>query len=74
MRLFKKVPPTLSCRAQAVHPSLRSGRRPSSLRSGQRPQGGDPSADASGRQQEGLHKNIFNTAPEGIKALGKASG
>jgi len=28
----------------------------------------------SGRQQEGLHKNIFNTAPEGIKALGKASG
>ncbi len=24
--------------------------------------GGDPSADASGRQQEGLHKNIFSTA------------
>jgi hypothetical protein len=23
----------------------------------------DPSANASGRQQEGLHKNIFSTAP-----------
>jgi hypothetical protein len=29
--------PTLSCRAIARHPSLRSGRRPSSLRSGRRP-------------------------------------
>jgi hypothetical protein len=28
---------TLSCRAIAKHPSLRSGRRPSSLRSGRRP-------------------------------------
>jgi hypothetical protein len=29
--------PTLSCRAIARHPSLRSGRRPSSLCSGRRP-------------------------------------
>jgi len=38
----QKSPPTLSCRAQAVHPSLRSGRRPSPLRSGRSPQGETP--------------------------------
>jgi hypothetical protein len=59
----KSPPSTLSWLAIARHPSLRSRRRPQ----------GDPSAYASGRrkkrgsgrQQEGLHKNIFSTASKG---------
>ena len=51
---------SLSCRAIARHPSLRSGRRPSSLRSGRRPPSlrvgrhpqGAPSLDSSGRHKK----------------------
>jgi hypothetical protein len=65
LRLFKKVPYSVlpsDSEASTPHFVLPRVARHPSLRSGRRPQGGDPSADASGRQQEGLHKNIFSTA------------
>ena len=46
--------PTLSCRAIARHPSLRSGRRPSSLRSGRR-----PSSLRSGRRPKDAKKGAL---------------
>jgi hypothetical protein len=74
MGLFKKVPLyfVLPSDSEASLASLGTASLLTSF--GTASPGGDPSAYASGRQQEGLHKNIFNTAPEGIKALGKASG
>jgi len=56
----KSCPSTLTCRAQAVHPSLRPGRRPGCLFEARKRRG--TSADASGRQQEGMQKKIFSTA------------
>jgi len=52
VRLFKKVP----------YSFLPSDIEASLTLFGTASPGGDPSADASGRQQEGLHKNIFSTA------------
>jgi hypothetical protein len=62
----QKSPPTLCLQAQAVHPSLRSGRRSPSLRSGRRPQGETPRLTPQGDSRRACTKTFFSTA-SGVK-------